>query len=368
MNIECQQEKIIEAISQVEKITGRNMTLPVLACILLEAKKNNTLVLRATNLDLGAEVIISAKVHEEGMVAVLPGIFSSFISSLKPGEKGIHLKVVQGNLEVKTEKTNGTIKTLAHEDFPNIPKIQDGTKFTVSSTDFVKGLKSVWYSASVSGIKPELSSIYIYYELGSMVFAATDSFRLAEKKIKMKKDVDFGQILIPFKNIPEIIRVLEKVSDDVEVELNKNQISFSHKGFYLVSRVIDGVFPDYRQIIPKDKKTEVLVLKQDLMNTLKLSHVFSDKFNQINVKLVPAKGIFEIKTKNSDIGEAVNTLDAEISGEELEINFNYRYIADAFQSIDADSITLSFSGLNRPMVVRPVSDASFTYIVMPMNR
>ncbi|MEI6057798.1 MAG: DNA polymerase III subunit beta [bacterium] len=368
MNIECNQEKLIEAISQVEKITGKHMTLPVLSCVFLEAKKNNTLTLKATNLDLGAEVIISAKVHEEGVAAVSPSILGSFVSGLKAGEKGITLKVVQGNLEIKTANTNGTIKTMPHEDFPNIPKIQNGNKFTISAVDFVKGLKSVWYSASVSGIKPELSSVYVYCETGFIVFAATDSFRLAEKKIKMKKEVDFGQILIPFKNISEIVRVLEKVSDEVDVELNKNQISFNHKGFYLVSRVIDGVFPDYRQIIPKDKKTEALVLKQDLLNTLKLSHIFSDKFNQINIKLLPSKGTFEIKTKNSDVGEAVNTIDAEVSGEDIEINFNYRYIADAFQSIDADSITLSFSGLNRPMVVRPVSDASFTYIVMPMNR
>ncbi len=348
------------------------MTLPVLSCIFLDAKKNNTLTLKATNLDLGAEVIIPAKVTEEGAVAVSPSILGSFISNLNGSEQNITLKVIQGNLEIKTPKTSGTIKTMSHEDFPNIPKIVDGNKFTISPVDFIKGLKSVWYCASVSGISPELSSVYVYCEPGFIVFAATDKFRLAEKKIKMKKEVDFGQILIPFKNISEIIRVLEKVSDDVDVELNKNQISFTHKAFYLVSRVVDGIFPDYRQIIPKDKSTEVLVLKQDLVNTLKLSHVFSDKFNQVNFKILPAKGVFEVTTKNNDVGEAINTIDAEISGKDVDINFNYRYIADSFQSIDADSMTLSFSdavnGFNRPMVMRPVADASFTYIVMPMNR
>ena len=240
----------------------------------------------------------------------------------------------------------------------------------------------VWYASSVSDIKPELSSVYIYYHEGNAVFAATDSFRLAEKRIILKKDadkkqkgyqgsgedIDFGQILIPFKNIPEIMRILEGINDDVSIELSKNQIAFNYKGIYLISRVIDGTFPDYRQIIPKETKTEVVLLKQDIMNALKISHIFSDKFNQIHVKISPKSGIFELRTNNKDIGETVYKLPGALTGEDIEINFNYRYIADCFQSIEADSISLSLCGLNRPMVIHPVGDTSFTYLVMPMNR
>ena len=200
------------------------------------------------------------------------------------------------------------------------------------------------------------------------MFVATDSFRLAEKKIKLKKSRDFGQILIPYKNIPDIIRVLESINDDVEVSLDKNQVSFSHKGVYLISRVIDGVFPDYKQIIPKSSATEITVLKQDIVNTLKLSNIFSDKFNQINIKVDPDNKKSEIRTKNNDVGENTTVLESSVTGEPIEINFNYKYIIDCFQSIDSDSVTLSFGGLNKPMVVSPVSDTSFRYIVMPMNR
>jgi DNA polymerase-3 subunit beta len=275
---------------------------------------------------------------------------------------------------------------MPHEEFPNIPRIKDHQTFFINSNDFLKGLKMVWYSASISDIKPELSSVYIYYQDGYAVFAATDSFRLAEKKILLKKTKensrenkgkdqkegieggDFGQILIPFKNIPEIMRILEGINDDVIIELSKNQIAFSYKGVYLISRVIDGTFPDYRQIIPKETKTEVVLLKQDIINALKISHIFSDKFNQIHVKISPQSGIFELRTNNKDIGETVYKLAGALTGEDIEINFNYRYIADCFQSIEADSISLSLCGLNRPMVMHPVGDTSFTYLVMPMNR
>lgn len=164
------------------------------------------------------------------------------------------------------------------------------------------------------------------------------------------------------------MRVLENINDEVEVSLDKNQISFSYKGIFLISRVIDGVFPDYKQIIPKSSSTEVTVLKQDLVNALKLSNIFSDKFNQVNIKINPNSKLCEIRTKNNDVGENVSSLDAAITGEALEINFNYKYIIDSFQSIDSDSVTLSFSGLNKPLIINPVSDPSFRYLVMPMNR
>ncbi len=368
MRIECAQEKLKEAVTLAERITGKHMTLPVLSCFLIEASKNNTVTLRATNLDLGIEVTLSAKVDEPGIVAVPGNTLSSFIGGLQAADKSIKLDLDQGNVKVKTQRSSGVIKTLPHDDFPSIPRVSDSTTFSIHGADFVKGLKSVWYSSSVSSIKPELSSVYIYCDNEFVVFVATDSFRLAEKKVKLKKSKDFGQILIPYKNIPDIMRVLENINDEVEVSLDKNQISFSYKGIFLISRVIDGVFPDYKQILPKTNSTEVVVLKQDLINALKLSNIFSDKFNQVNIKVNPNSKLCEIKTKNNDVGENVTSLEAAIAGEALEINFNYKYIIDSFQSIDSDSVSLNFSGLNKPLIINPVSDPSFRYLVMPMNR
>jgi len=368
MKIECAQDKIKEAVGLAERIAGKHMTLPVLSCFLLEANKNNSLTLKATNLDLGIEISISAKVLEPGTAAIPGNVFSSFVNSLQASEKVVNLELSQGNMKVSTARSSSVIKTLPADDFPTIPHIKGGDSFSLNAQDFAKGLKAVWYASSVSSIKPELSSVYIYCEDEFVYFVATDSFRLAEKKVKIKKTKDFGQILIPYKNIPEILRTIENVKGEIEVELDKNQISFKYGGVYLVSRVIDGVFPDYKQIIPKKGTTEVVILKQDLVNALKISNIFSDKFNQINIKVNPGSKKSEIKTKNNDVGENLTALDSVITGDALDINFNYKYIIDCFQSMDTDSVTMTFSGLHSPMIITPVSDNTFKYIVMPMNR
>jgi len=368
MNIECVQEKLKEAVGYADRISSKHPTLPVLSCLLFDASEKNVLVIKATNLDLGIEITIPVKTNQTGMVAIPSTTLNSFLINSTGDEKGVVLETVQGNLKVNTTRNSGLIKIQPHDDFPSIPKVSSDNSFSLNSADFVKGLKSVWYSSSVSSIKPELSSVYVYCDGDFVVFVATDSFRLAEKKIKIKKTKDFGQILIPYKNIPEIIKVLESINDEVEVNLDKNQVSFHYKGIYLISRVIDGTFPDYKQIIPKITTTDVIVLKQDFANTLKLSNVFSDKFNQINVKIDPGTKKAQIKTKNNDVGENTTVLDSAITGEAVDINFNYKYIVDCLQSIDSDSVSLAFSGLNKPVIITPVSDTSFRYIVMPMNR
>jgi DNA polymerase-3 subunit beta len=142
----------------------------------------------------------------------------------------------------------------------------------------------------------------------------------------------------------------------------------SSDGVYLTSRVIDGVFPDYRQILPKEFKTEAVVLKQDLLSSLKLSNIFSDKFNQVNFSIKPKAKMFEISSINSDVGENKTNLDATMTGEDVELGFNFKYFLDCFQSINSDSISIKLNQSSKPMVISGVSDKSFTYLIMPMNR
>jgi len=366
MKIECTKEKISKAVAKAEKITGKNLTLPVLSCVILEAKKHE-LIVRSTNLDLGIEITIPVKVEREGVVAVPGVVLNGFLSNLH-SDKNVVLEVKDGNLYVSTPHNSTVIKSLPHEDFPTIPKVVGEKIVSIQPKDFVKGLRAVWYSSAVSSMKPELSSIYIYPHENEIVFVATDSFRLAEKKVKVKKVSDFGHILIPFKNISEIIRTLEEIDEECELLITKNQIAFSFSDLYLTSRVIDGVFPDYKQIVPKAHTTEVVILKQDLVNTLKIANVFSDKFNQVNIKALPSKKAFEVRTKNAEVGENNNNVDAALTGDDIEINFNYKYIVDSFQSIDADSVSLTFNGTNKPLVIHGVNDPSFMYLVMPMNK
>ncbi len=368
MKLELGLEKLKEVISLVERAAGKHLSLPTLSCILIELTKSSV-TFRATNLEIGVEVVVAAKTDGEGKVAVPAHILSSFLSQNHTKGQSVVLELDNGNLVVTLNKSKAVIKTLPPDDFPPIPEVIDGKEYVLAPAPLIKGFKSVYYSASISGVKPELSSIYMYNDADSLVFAATDSFRLAEKKIKPQKVVSIEGTLIPFKNTSDIIQVLEKIGQDVTMKMGKNLVSFEGRGIRVVSRVIDGTFPDYRQIIPKGFLTEAIVLKEDLLSALKISNIFSDKFSQTKLSVNPKKASFEVQSKNNDVGENKTNIDAALSGEPVEVTFNYKYIVDCFQSIDADSISLQFNGIGRPMVIRPVSgDQTFLYLVMPMNR
>lgn len=365
MKLECGIEKIKNGILQAERITGKNLTLPVLNSILFIAS-GKSLKLRATNLSLGVEIEIPAKIEKEGMMAVSGAVLANIFSNISDVEN-IHLEDLNGNMLVKTKKNQIKIKGQPHEDFPTIPTVS-GTTIKIEAKKLVDGIKSVYYSSSTSDIKPEISSVYIYSNSDNLVFVSTDSFRLAEKKIKIKLPEEVDRILIPFKNIPEILRVFGDFQGEIKACFDKNQISFSSDNIYLTSRVINGVFPDYRQIIPKESKTEAVVLKQELLNALKLSNIFSDKFNQVNLTIKPKGKVFGLSSQNNDVGENKTHLDAATTGEDIELGFNYKYFLDCFQSITTDSVSIKLNGASSPIVVSPVSDSSFTYLIMPMNR
>lgn len=365
MKLECSVEKIKNAVSQVERITGKNLTLPILNTILLIAS-GKSLKLRSTNLSLGIEIEIPAKVEKEGLLAVSGSTLNGIFSNISQNEN-VSFEDKNGNLLIKTKKSEIKLKSQPSEDFPTIP-IVSGVSFEIESKKLIDGIKSTYYSSSVSDIKPEISSVFIYTNGENLVFVSTDSFRLAEKKVKIHGIEEILGILIPFKNVSEILKIFGEFYGVVKVCFNKNQISFSSENIYLTSRIIDGIFPDYRQIIPKDYSTEAVILKQDLLNALKLSNVFSDKFNQVNLKIIPKEKLFELSSNNNDIGENKTALDAVIKGENIELSFNYKYFLDCFQSITTDSVSIKFSGAQKPIVISPVSDTSFTYLIMPMNR
>ena len=365
MKLECSVEKIKNAISQVERITGKNLTLPILNSILLIAQPKS-LKLRSTNLSLGIEIEIPAKIEKEGSLAVSGSVLNSIFSNISPNEN-VFIEEKDGNLFIKTKKSQIKLKSQPSDDFPTIPNVS-GNSFEIDSKKLIEGIKAVFYSASVSDIKPEISSVYLYTDGENLVFVSTDSFRLAEKKLKIRGMEEIPGILIPFKNIGEVLKVFGEVGGVVKVFFNKNQISFSTDNVYLTSRVIDGVFPDYRQIIPKNNTTDVVVLKQDLLNALKISNVFSDKFNQVNLTISPKEKIFELSSLNNDVGENKTYLDAVLNGEKVELSFNYKYFLDCFQSINTDSVSIKFLGNSKPIIISPVSDQSFTYLIMPMNR
>jgi DNA polymerase-3 subunit beta len=366
MKIESIREKLSDAVSKAEKIAGKNPTLPVLAGLYLKAEKS-ALTIRSTNLDLGISITIPVKVIEEGEVVVPAQVLSSFLSSLQ-GDKSIIVETKDTTLEVKTVGARTTIKTLPIDEFPLIPPLTDDLAFGMPAKDFALGIKSVAYAASVGSMKPELASVYVTYKDGELYFVATDAFRLAEKKIKVKKIPHFKEMLIPQKNALEIARLFDKDGEDISVSIGENQVAFYKGDMYLTTRIVEGTYPDYKQIIPKGGTTQAVLLKEDLQNSLKTNMIFADAFNQLTFTVSPLAKQFDITSKNSNVGENVSSVPAVLEGEDLTVSINHRYLVDSFQSIPTDSVSISFNGPTRAIIVEGIGDKSFLYLVMPMNR
>ena len=367
MKLETTKERLEAALSSVVRATTRQTTLPVLSCVLLDVR-DGTLTLRATNLDLGVEAVIPVKMGSSGIVAVPGLLLQSLISGLSAGTL-VSLSGEQGNLVVAAPGRRAVLKGVPHDEFPVIPKIAPKDAFSVPVKELLLGLRSVWYSAASSGLKPELGSVLLSVDADTVTFAATDAFRLAEKRIRVQgtSRAAFSHVLVPSRNIGEIIRILEALAGDVDLVVDGSQLGLYGEGMYVTSRLVDAVFPDYRQIIPTTHFAEAVVLKHDLLRALKGVVVFSDKLNQVRKRISPRTNRFELTTTNADIGESIETIPATLSGEDLDIVFNYRYLADCFQAIPEESVMMRFGGVGKPLVIRGVSDDSFLYLVMPMN-
>ncbi len=365
MKIQCSSEKVKNALVHAERVTGKNLTLPILSSVLCIAS-GSSLKFRATNLSMGIEIEIPAKVEKEGVVAVSGTILSSFFASSK-GNQEVTMEQVGETLLVKTKQARIQIKTFPYEDFPTIPVVE-GENIKVPAKAFLEGIQSVYYAAAQTDIKPEIGSVYIYPEEDVLTFAATDSFRLAEKKVKIKGLYGFQPVLIPYKNVVELTRLLGEVDSDVSFTITKNLLSISFNGYYITSRVVDGAFPDYRKIFPKEKTTEMVILKSELQNAVKTSTLFSDKFNQITIDINPSKKSCVLSAKNTDVGENEAELDAALSGEAISVVINYRYLLDCLNAIPSDSVSIECTQPSRPLLVKGVGDTSFLYLIMPMNR
>lgn len=366
MKLELKKKVLEDVLMKAVRLVGKHLTLPVLSCVYLDLDNEGNLIVKSTNIDLGLEIKLKIKNGSAGVVAVPGNILLNTISLMH--DENIILESENNNLRVGVGKNSAVIKCMPHEDFPSIPRIQGTKIISMRAEDFVSGLKSVWYSASTSSIKPELASVYIYQAEDTLVFVSTDSFRLAERRLHAKGVSEFPPTLLPQKNVGELIKILENHKGEISICFDKNQASFQVGDMYLISRLIDGSFPDYKQIIPKDFVAKVTILKSDLLNSIKASNVFSDSLNQVKLRVNKKDKTLEVESKNNDVGEYKEALTANVEGEGLELNFNNRYITESFQSIPSESLTLEFGGMGKPLIIRGAADKGFMYIAMPMNR
>jgi DNA polymerase III subunit beta len=291
---------------------------------------------------------------------------ANFLANL-PEEKNVLIEQVGQNLTISGRTHSTVLKGFGYEDFPTLPFVTKGVTVDIDAKALVGAFRATQYAVAVSDMKPEFSSVYCYNEEQSLVFAATDSSRLAEKRVQLKKEPEHISILLPGKNVAEIMRALENVEGNVRICATKNQVSFHTENMRITSRLVDGSFPDYRQIIPKKFTTEATLLRQDLVDRLKLTNVFSGKLQQVRMKKYPEEKLFEIESKSDDIGETTHQIDAALTGEEVELLLNQRFLMDALNYLSSDSVTLYSGGSGKPLVIKGVGDNTFTYLIMPMR-
>ncbi len=253
-------------------------------------------------------------------------------------------------------------------DFPTLPYVKEGQGVSVSlpAEVFSRALKVVSFAASTSGMRPELSSVFLSITGAELIAAATDSFRLAEMKIPLKAK-EAEPVLIPARNIPDILRVIQG-GDTVELRMGDNQATMIAGGNYVTTRTVDSAFPEYTAIIPKSFGSSATVLTEDAVRAFRKVSVFTDAYNQVELSLMPSKKMFAVSAMNAAVGETHEDLDAALTGEDITINFNARYILDALGAVSGDSIVFKVAGPGKPMVIEEAPSRGLTYLVMPMNK
>ncbi len=364
MEITIPHNELTRALELVGRISSKHITLPVLQCVRLEAKKNKV-ILQATNLEISLEIPISGSVEEEGVVAVPAQIFLQSIQFIS--QKEITLRTEDQVLQLETKNTNTSIKIFPTDEFPTLHQLQ-GEELKIQRSTFSYGIKSAAFAASVTSIKPELGSVFVQQKKEhSLTFVATDSFRLMEKTVSQKGLVFDQSIMIPQKNAVELARICDVVGEDPVLVVSENQCALRFPGgVYVSSRLVTGSFPDYIQIIPKEFVTHVTVLKDDLLRSFKKTNIFLNKFRQVSLMITDDS--LTISSQNNEVGHTTDTVKAKVEGDELSLNFNQQYIMDPLSHINDDSVKMSFAGIGRAMIMTGASDTSMRYLVMPMNK
>lgn len=365
MEINISRPQLTQALELVTRISTKHVTLPVLQCALLEVT-GSKLKIKATNLELSIEVSLDCHTTEEGIIAV-PA--NTLMQSLQyNNENDISLREEEGVLIIETKKTNTSIKSIPHDEFPTINRLK-GEAIKINRNLFSLGIKTTAFAASVSSIKPELGSVFIQQKKEhSLTLVSTDSFRLMEKTVPQKGVILDQGFLVPQKNAMEISRLCDLLQSDPGLVVTENQcaLDFAEEGVYVTSRLVSGSFPDYEQIIPKEYVSHVTVLKNDLLKAFKKTSIFLNKYQQVTISVID--GSLTMSSQNNEVGHVTDSVPAVVDGEELTLNFNQQYVVDCLSHITDESVVLHFAGIGRPLVITGVSDKTLRYLVMPMNR
>lgn len=363
MKITVNYKNLIKIVSIIERIISKNPSLPILNNILLKTE-NGRLKLAATNLEIGINGLLGAKIEENGEIAVPARIFSDFINNIR--EEKITLTAKNNILTINTEKYKTQILGFDTKDFPIIPKIRKEIFLNIPSKILKSGLNSVFDSIAVSETRPELAGVFVQFNEKQLTFSSTDSFRLTERIIELKSKNN-NSFILPRSTVLELIRLLGDVNEEVVIKHDDNQISFSTEAIEVVSRLINGSYPDYKKVIPEKYISRLLVKKEDLDNNVRLAGIFSSNISDIKISC--DNKILIITAKNSDKGEIKINTEALLKNEPFDMSLNHHYLLDGLKIMPTEHVIIEYTGQGSPLVLRPEHELKdLTYLIMPLRK
>ncbi len=356
-----------EGLNAVSRAVAENANLPVLKNILIRTF-NNKIRFSATNLEIAVTYCVSGKIIEEGGVTVPFSVLNGIVNNCD--SERVSLETDGNALNFKTDNYEAKIQGLGEDEFPIIPKIENSARYiTIDAVLFKTYVLKVANAIQISEIRPEISGILLDFQLTQFKLAGTDSFRLAEKTVNekdFKSNFEQGfKIIIPIKTIQEVVRSLKE--GELAMYIDPNQTLFKNGDLEIISRLIDGTYPDYEQIIPKEFGTEMVINRESCLNAVKLVSNLTGKVNDIKVKTKENGKAIEVYSNNQFVGENKYLIPAKTKGDPFEIAFNWRYLMDGLKNFETEDVTVGVNGEMRPALIKNPADNSYFYLIMPLK-
>ncbi len=375
MKISSLQENLKQGLYFVGHIAGKNVNLPILNNILIKTDEGK-IQLITTDLEIGIIATVRGKVEKEGDFTIDAKVVTEYISLLPNKKVDIELKDL--SLEIKCDNYKTVIRGQSADDYPLIPQVEKTNYYKAEIEEFRQALSQVIFSVSTSDTRPELSGVLFNLTKGELTMAATDSFRLAEKTVKIKtNDSPELKVIVPAKTLQEVIRILsgfkkeaiDSEKTEITFYITENQIMFCLENIELVSRLIEGQYPDYKQIIPNASETKIILDKSELTRAVKAGSIFSKTgINDINLDFPEKQNKMVVTAASGQVGENVVELDADISGKDNGVVVNHRYLLDGLNNINSEKIKIEIINNATPCILRPEKDESYLYVIMPIKQ
>ncbi len=362
MKIQVTQENLNKALSSVAKIANSRNTLPILSNVLIKTVDNRVCV-AATNLNIAISHYIGSKVKNKGGITIPARLTQEFVASIPGGVVDIELE--ENKLHIKTDQYNSTINGAPQDDFPVMPRIEKGESWKINAKTLKTALSQVVGAASNDEARPVLTGVYFFTSEENLYVAATDSYRLAEKKVsKLKNNV---KLLVPATSAQELLRLIGDYSENIEVRHDDQQVLFKIGDIELVTRLIEGEYPDYQKLIPSKFATSARLDKTDFVNITKVSSLFArESAGSVTVEADETGKQVGIRSIASQLGENTATANAEVKGSGV-ITLNSRYILDALSAIEGQTSSISFNGKLEPCVIKSEDYPDYTHVIMPLK-